>query len=146
MQKFRLSQFDFLLLRKTKMVPVFHAASFGLPHDTSMIRMHAACGSKPKNRWMDPDLSEADSEASSLSLVGRHVHNLERRLAHLEHIIFALAERLGQLEEKCRVAESHFARTEQLAREARTLGRLELDQLAHRLQACESTLDLATLD
>ena len=98
---------------------------------------------------MDPDLSEADSEASSLSLVSRHVHNLERRLAHLEHIIFALAERLGQLEEKCRVAESHFARTEQLAREARdqqTLGRLELDQLAHRLQACESTLDLATLD
>ena len=98
-----------------------------------------ACG----DQWMDQDLSETDSEASSLSLVSRHVHNLERRLAHLENIIFALAERLGQLEEQYRVAESHFARTEQLAREARdqaTLGRLELDQLAHRL------LDLAALD
>ena len=75
--------------------------------------------------------------------------NLERRLVRLEAIIYPLSERLGQLEEQYRVAESHFSRTASLAREAQSqaaLGRLELDQLARRIQACEQHLDLAALD
>ena len=83
-----------------------------------------------------------------MSLISRHVHNLERRLASLEHIIFQLSERLGQLEEQTRVAESHFSSTARVAQEARyqaALGRLEVDQLAHRVHACEQSLDLAAL-
>ena len=97
---------------------------------------------------MDRESSD-DSSISSLSQVSRHVLNLERRLVRLEAIIFPLSERLGQLEEQYRVAESHFSRTAALAREAQSqaaLGCLELDQLAHRLQACEQHLDLAALD
>ena len=75
--------------------------------------------------------------------------NLERRVAHLETVICHLSERLGQLEEQYRVAESHFASTARVAQEARyqaALGRLEVDQLAHRAHACEQSLDLAALD
>ena len=93
--------------------------------------------------------SSADSSISAQSQISRHVLNLERRLAHLESIVYRLSERLGQLEEQYRVAETHFSSTERLAQEARyqaALGRLEVDQLAHRVQACEHSLDLAALD
>ena len=97
---------------------------------------------------MDRDPS-VDSDISSVSEISRHVLNLERRLAHLETIISNLFVRLGQLEEQYRVAESHYSSTERLAQEARyqaALGRLEVDQLARRVQACEQSLDLAALD
>ena len=93
--------------------------------------------------------SSEDSEVSSLSEVSRHVLNLERRLTRLETLIHILSDRLGQLEERCRIAESHFESTARLAQEARyqaALGRIEVDQLAHRVQACEQRLDLAALD
>ena len=53
---------------------------------------------------------------SSLSQLSRHVLNLERRLVRLKAIIYPLSQA--------------------------ALGRLELDQLAHRIQACEQHLDL----
>ena len=67
---------------------------------------------------MDRDPS-SDSDISSVSKISRHVLNLERRLAHLETIISNVFERLGQLEEQYRVAESHYSSTERLAQEAR---------------------------
>ena len=96
---------------------------------------------------MDRDASS--SEPSDEELVSRHVFALEQRVSHLESIIHHLSERLGQLEEQIRVAESHFTATARTAQEARyqaSLGRLEVDQLAHRVQACEQSLDLAALD
>ena len=85
MQKFRLSQFDFLLLRKTKMVPVFHAASFGLPHDTSMIRMRAACGSKPKKIFVPPTQPRVMATASSMPALKDNDTNLRSSLGTSVH-------------------------------------------------------------
>ena len=96
---------------------------------------------------MDRDASSSDP--SDEELVSRHVFALEQRVSHLENIIHHLSERLGQLEEQIRVAESHFTSAAQAAQEARyqaSWGRLEVQLLARRVRECEQSLDLAALD
>ena len=70
-----------------------------------------------ETRRMDRDASSSDP--SDEELVSRHVFALEQRVSHLENIIHRLSERLGQLEEQVRVAESHFTSAAQAAQEAR---------------------------
>ena len=97
----------------------------------------------------NPEPASDSEDLSSGSEISRHVLHLQRRLAHLENLIYRLTERLGELEEQCRVAASHFAAAERLAQEATSqaaLNRLEVNQLADRVRSCEQSLDLAALD
>ena len=57
------------------------------------------------------DREASSSDPSDEKLVSRHVFALEQRVSRLENIVHHLFERLGQLEEQIRLAESHFIST-----------------------------------
>ena len=100
--------------------------------------------------------SDSDSPSDS-SLVSRRVFALDRRLARLERELQAVQvllqrclDRVGRLEESLNIAELDFRHLQQnlipqasLAQEARyqaALARLEVCQLAERLQRVERAL------